>query len=150
MSTGTFIITKAYARIGVYTVFNTPPPEAIIDGMTAMNGMLDRWRSKFIDLPFVNLDVPGGQLDEPVDATEAIIDNLAIQLSSSYSSGSLNLVSQELRTNARVGFNDLKKAYRCQPIPSFTLSSTTPVGQGNGDGLFNRRVFWGTDRTKGG
>lgn len=150
MSTGTFIITKAYARIGAYTVFNIPPTEAIIDGMTALNGMLDRWRSKFIDLPFINIDVPGQQLAEPVDATEAIIDNLAIQLSTSYSSGSLNLVSQELRTNAKVGLIDLKKAYRCQPIPKFTLSSTTPVGQGNVDGLFNRRVFWGTDRTKGG
>ena len=150
MSTGTDIITKAYARIGAYTVFNIPPDEAIIDGMTALNGMLDRWRTKFIDIPFVNLDVPGGQLQEPLDATEAIIDNLAIQLSSSYSSGSLNLVSNELRTNARVGFNDVKRAYRCQAIPSFTLSSTTPVGQGNVDGLFNRRVFWGTNRVKGG
>ena len=149
MSTGTFIITKAYKRIGAYTVFNTPPDEAIVEGMEALNGMLDRWRSKFLDLPFVNLDIPGGQLAEPVDATEAIIDNLAIQLAPNYSSGSLTVVSNELRTNARVGFNDLKKAYRCQPIASFTLSSTTPVGQGNVDGLFNRRVFWGTDRVKG-
>lgn len=150
MSTGTTIITKAYKRIGAYTVFNIPPNEAIIEGTEALNGMLDRWRSKYIDLPFANLDKPTAELAEPVDATEAIIDNLAIQLSSSYSSGNLTVVSRELRTNARVGFNDLKRAYRCQPIPRFKLSSTTPVGQGNINGLFNRRVFWGTDREKGG
>lgn len=149
MSTGTDIITKAYKRIGVYTVFNTPPDEAIIEGMEALNGMLDRLRSKFIQIPFTNLSVPGQELAEPVDATEAIIDNLAIQLSSNYSNGSLNVVSQELRTNAKVGLIDLKKAYRCLPIPKFTLSSTTPVGQGNAGRLFNHRTFWGTDRTKG-
>ena len=149
MSTGTDIITKAYKRTGTYTVFNIPPDEAIVEGMEALNGMLDRWRSKFIDLPFVNLDVPGGELAEPVDATEAIIDNLAIQLASNYSGGSLSVVSAELKANARVGLNDLKRAYRCQAIPNFTLSSTTPTGQGNVDGLFNRRVFWGTGRPKG-
>jgi len=149
MSSSTDIITKAYKRIGAYTVFNIPPDEAIIEGMEALNGMLDRWRSKFINIPFVNIDVPGQELAEPVDATEAIIDNLAIQLSSNFSNGSLVVVSQDLRTNARVGFIDLKKAYRCMPIPKFTLSSTTPVGQGNIDEFFIRRVFWGTNRTKG-
>lgn len=149
MSAGTTIITKAYKRIGVFTVFNIPPEEAIIAGMEALNGMLDRWRSKFIIIPFTELSVPGQELGEPVDATEAIIDNLAIQLSSDYSSGSLSVVSQELKINAKVGLIDLKKAYRCQPVPSFTLSSTTPLGQGNVDGLFNQRIFWGIDRIKG-
>lgn len=149
MSSGTDIITKAFKRIGVFTVFNTPPPEAISDGMDRLNGMLDRWRTKFIDLPFVNLDVPGGQLQEPVDTTNAIIDNLAVELAPDYDSTQTGIISAQLKINARVGFNDLKRAYRCQGIAQFTLSSTTPVGQGNVDGLFNRRVFWGTDRTKG-
>lgn len=150
MSSGTFIITEGYKRFGAYTVFNAPPNEAIISGMKQLNGMLDRWRSKYIDLPFTNLTVPGEQLGEPVDATEAIIDNLALQLSSNYSSGNLSIVSQELRRNARVGLNDLKVAYRCLPIPNFILSSTTPVGQGNINGLFTRRIFWGLERPKGG
>jgi hypothetical protein len=150
MSSGTKIITKAFKRLGVFTVFNIPPNEAIIEGMERLNGMLDSWRTKFVNIPFNELTVPGQELGEPVDATNTIIDNLAINLAPDYDGTETGNVSPTLIRNARVGLINLKRAYRCQPIPQFTLSSTTPVGQGNQDGLFNLSVFWGVNRPKGG
>ena len=102
--------------------------------------MLETWRSKGILIDTIPLEVPGDNLNEPPDARNAIVDNLAISVASYFDNGQV-VVSNDLKINARNGYPFVSDVYRQIIIPPKTVSSTTPVGEGNRRGV-NIRVYF--------
>lgn len=148
MSSGTEIIQQALKRIGAHGITQPAAPETIVVGRDILNSMLQMWLSEGIDLGIVPLDAPGEELGEPLDARNAIIDNLALWLSPDFDNGE-NIVSEQLMSNARKGKNIIRNLYQDVVIPLKIVSSTLPVGQGNRTG-FLRRVFKGKGGTVNG
>jgi hypothetical protein len=137
MSTGTSIIERALKRIGVLSVAVPSSPEQITDGLLELNSMLNLWLSYGIKFQFNPITQPGEELDEPIDATSAIVDNLAVRIAPDYNKP----VSADLKANARRGWNDIKTQYQEVCIPDKVVSSTLPFGEGNAKGT-DARVFF--------
>ncbi len=135
MSTGTVIIEAGLKVIGAHSIVAPADPESVVVGMDTLNSMLQVWLSQGIDLGIVPLSAPGEELSEPLDTTQAIIDNLAIAVAPNFDNGD-NVVSVELKNNARRSFNRVKGLYQCLTIPDKVVSSTLPRGAGN------RRQQW--------
>lgn len=130
MSSGTKIIENALRKIGAFSIAQSPDPGDIVVGMDALNSMLQLWLSQGVDMGIVPLESPGDEVGEPMDATEAITDNLAILLAPNFVSATIN-VSQTLRDNARLSKAEIKRLYRITVIPDKVVSSTLPRGAGN-------------------
>ena len=107
--------------------------------------MLMLWLSEGIDIGIVPLDAPGDELGEPLDARNAIIDNLALRLSPDFDNGE-SIVSQQLMSNAKREFTLIRNLYQKVVIPLKIVSSTLPLGQGNRTG-FLRRIYKGIGGT---
>ena len=105
-----------------------------------LNSMLQLWLSQGIDLGTVPLDAPGDELSEPLDARQAIIDNLAIYMAPDFEQRN-PIVSQSLIKNARIGLVLIKGLYQNLTIPDKVVSSTLPRGAGNNRGIFTR-IFY--------
>ena len=148
MSSGTFIIKAALKRIGANSLAQPAAPETIIEGRDVLNSMLMLWLSEGIDIGIVPLDAPGDELGEPLDARNAIIDNLALRLSPDFDNGE-SIVSQQLMTNAKREFTLIRNLYQKVVIPLKIVSSTLPLGQGNRTG-FLRRIYKGIGGTVNG
>ncbi len=142
MSSGTFIIKTALKLIGADSLAAEAPPQAIEEGKDRLNAMLQDWVSWEIKLPITPLDAPGDELNEPSDARNAIIDNLALELAPFFDNGNRKKVSDDLKNNARRGFARMKQLYRTLVVPPRQISSTTPRGQGNVNGI-RTRIFFG-------
>lgn len=140
MSTGTDIIKEALQEIGAHSNIAPASPDSIVLGMKKLNSMLEMWLSKNISIGFTPLSVPGDELNEPADTRNGIIDNLAMKLAPPFDNGK-QVVSQDLRINARTGFQDIKNLYQKITVPDKKVSSTLPVGAGNSRGV-NRRTFF--------
>lgn len=149
MSSGTFIIQSALKRIGANSLAQPAGPEAITEGRDILNSMLQLWLSENIDLGIVPLDAPGDELGEPLDARNAIIDNLALRLAPDFDNGN-NIVSPQLTANAKREFTLIRNLYQKVLIPIKIVSSTLPIGQGNKTGLTRQRVFKGIGGTVNG
>jgi len=149
MSSGTSIIQSALKRIGANSLAQPASPEAITEGRDILNSMLQLWLSQDIDLGIVPLDAPGDELGEPLDSRNAIVDNLALRLSSLFDNGN-NVVSPQLTANAKREFNLIKAIYQVVDVPVKIVSSTLPVGQGNRTGVTRQRVFKGIGGTVNG
>lgn len=142
MSTGTFIVQHALQRIGAHSQIRPANASSIEDGFESLGWMLQLWLSRGILLGIKPISAPGDEVDEPEDATQVIIDNLAILLAPDREGGK-EVVSATLKSNASSGFHDLKSLYQVFTIPNKVLSSTAPAGAGNTHGIFNQRVFVG-------
>lgn len=140
MSTGTAIIKDALKAIGVHSVGVPAAPENIIDGMNALNSMLETWLSKNIIIGFTPLETPGDDLNEPTDTRNGIVWNLAI-CGSPYFDNGTPIVSPDLRSLARDSYNDISNLYKIVVIPGKVISSTTPLGEGNRRGVNNVNYF---------
>ena len=147
MSTGTDIIHDALKLIGAHSVVSPAGPESIEDGRKALNSMLEMWISKNIQIGTTPLEVAGDELNEPVDCRNAIIQNLAIEMSANFDNGK-DIVSPSLRSLAKVRFQDVRSLYGKLTIPKKVLSSTAPVGVGNQNGFYGR-TFWRKDDAVG-
>lgn len=145
MSTGTIIIKCALKEIGAHSILAPAPPESIVDGMGTLNSMLQLWLSNGIDLGIVPLSAPGDELGEPADAYQVIIDNLALSLAPNFDNGK-QIVSVDLKNNARDGYNRIKNLYQVLTIPNKVVSSTLPRGAGNRRNI-NSPVFAGKGAT---
>ncbi len=140
MSTGTEIIQDGLKRIGAHSIVQPAAPETIIEGMDILNSMLQLWASWGIDIQFVPLNIPGDELSEPVDARNAIIDNLALAMAADFDNGE-NVVSQRLLSNANNGWEMIKTLYQTFTIPKKRPSSTLPRGAGNSKGNWTEVFF---------
>lgn len=130
MTIGTKIIQRALRKIGAHSNIAPASPDSVVLGMDNLNSMLELWLSKNIRIGFTPLEAPGDELNEPPDTTNGIVNNLAIILSPDFDNGK-QIVSNELRTNARVEFTDIKRIYLSVTIPEKVVSSTLPKGIGN-------------------
>lgn len=145
MSSGTEIIQKALKRIGAHSLATPALPSSIVEGRDALNSLLQLWLSQGIDLRIVPLDEPGDELGEPLDAKEAIIDNLALALAPNFDNGK-TVVSNSLKRNGLLGKSLVQSLYQIIRIPDKVVSSTLPRGQGNRR-RFDNRVFAGRGAT---
>ena len=143
MSIGTEIIQDALKRIGAHSIAQPAAPETILEGMEVLNSMLQLWRSKSIFLEVVPLKVPGEELSEPIDARNAIVNNLALELAPDFEDGK-SVVSPQLKANASAGMIDISRIYRNITIPNKVPSATLPRGVGNDFGIGNRKFFNGS------
>lgn len=130
MTAGVTIIKDALQLIGAHSLVNPAPTESITLGMRVLNSMLEMWLTKNIDIGFTPLNVPSDELNEPADATNGITSNLSLALSPNFDNGK-QIVSPDLKRNARVQFQDIKNLYQTIDIPKKVVSSTLPVGAGN-------------------
>jgi len=142
MSSGTFIVQKALQKIGAHSQIRKANPSSIEDGFESLGWMLQLWLSQGIALGIKPISAPGDEVDEPEDATQVIIDNLALILAPDREGGK-DVVSPTLRVNANRGFHTLKALYQVFTIPDKVLSSTAPSGAGNTNRFFNQRIFVG-------
>ena len=143
MTTGTVLITRGLNRLGAFSIIAPPDAASILVGMENLNAMMETWLSRSMDLGVIPLEVPADDLQEPADARNAIIDNLAIQMAPDFDNGQV-VVSRNLGVNARLGMFTVQALYRRIPVIPKGVSSTLPVGSGNTRGV-QRRTFFGPD-----
>lgn len=141
MSSGTFIAEAALQEIGAHSLAAPAPPDVIEKTTIRLGSMLQRWLSWGIKLDITPLNAPGDEVGEPADSTEAIIFNLALDIAGPFSNGTSTTVSPDLRRNARITLAQVKQIYRKLIVPPRQISSTTPRGQGNVNGLRSRVFF---------
>jgi len=130
MSTGTDIVKRALQQIGASSAVSPPSPDALDTGFDKLNGMISLWSSKGIQTGATPLSVIGDELNEKSDCRDAIIDNLSLRLAPDFDNGK-QIVSQDLRANARRGLAQITSLYGTFTIPEKVVSSTLPKGQGN-------------------
>jgi hypothetical protein len=140
MSTGTEIIHEALQEIGAHSDVAPASSASVTLGMKKLNSMLESWLSQGINVGFTPLSVPGDDLDESPSSRGGIVYQLALRLAGPFDNGK-NIVSQDLRRNARIEFQVIKNLYKRVTVPEKVVSSTLPVGAGNSKGT-NRRVFF--------
>ena len=148
MTTGTVIIQRALQQIGKFSSVEPTNGEDIVDGKDALNSMLEGWLTDGIKIGFTPLDVPADNLNEPIDATNAIITELALELAASYDNAA-DIVSPNLLRVARRNFNRIKNLYQSVTIPDKVASSTLPKGAGNRN-FFQGQTFFEKGETLGG
>jgi len=147
MSTGTAIIQDAMSRIGAHSLVDPATTEGIIDGLSVLNSMLQLWQSQGIKFQFVPITIPGQDLFEPIDTRNAIVNNLALNMSPLFEDGT-DIVSPRLKANADDDYEWIKTLYQVFTIPNKVASSLLPRGAGNSKGIF-RKVFNGINGTVG-
>ena len=140
MSTGTAIIQEALQEIGVHSIASPAGAESIEFGMMKLNAMLELWLSKNIRIGFTPLKVPGDDINEPADARNAIVSNLALLLAPAFDNGK-QIVSPQLKSNANLGFIQMARLYKKIIVPDKVVSSTLPVGAGNQRSSRSRTFF---------
>lgn len=141
MSTGTDVIKGALRKIGAHSQVSPAEPDTIVEAMQTLNSMLQMWRSQGIMSDMLPLKAPGDELGEPGDSRNAIEDNLALALAPNFENGKV-VVTQTLKDNAKLGFQNVCALYEVFTIPSKEPSSLLPKGAGNSRGT-DRRVFFG-------
>ena len=149
MSSGTFIVESALKRIGAASLVQPAAPETITEGFNILGSMLMMWLSDDIDIGIVPLKAVGDELGEPLDTTNGIINNLAINMAPDFDNGKI-IVSQDLRNLAAKQFALIRDIYQIIEIPVKIVSSTLPLGQGNRTGFGRQRVFKGVGGTVNG
>lgn len=106
--------------------------------------MMELWLSQGIKLGVTPLVAPGDELNESDDVTEVIVDNLSIKLIPLFNNGK-QVVTPEVRLNARTGLATLKQLYQSVTVPCKSVSGTLPRGEGGTRGR-NPREFFINDR----
>jgi hypothetical protein len=139
MSSGTKIVKAALRLIGAHSIAAPADPESITIGTDTLNSMIQSWLSIGIDMGATPLQVPGDELNEPVDAYLGIVYNLAMLLQPNYGAGGTP-ISPLVVVTANSQRDFIKSAYQVHYIPSKVVSSTLPKGQGN-VGYRDRQYF---------
>jgi len=130
MTTGTTIGQDALAQSGAHSVASPAGAESIELGRKRLNSICEGWLSEGFEFGFTPLKVAGDNLNEPNDITNAIIDNLAIDLAPAFDNG-IRIVSDSLKASAAKGLARMDRLYRRIEIPRKVVSSMLPRGQGN-------------------
>ncbi len=142
MSAGTFVIEESLKLLGAHSLVAAADNETMTSAMHRLNGMIQRWESEGIKTGATWLEASGDELNEPMDATNAIIDNLALELSPGFKDS----VPERLTINAGLGKGIVESLYQSITINPKVASAHLLRGQGNKSGYSND-VFFGPDRT---
>jgi hypothetical protein len=145
MTTGTIIIKRALQKIGASSAVSEPSPETVQTVFESLNSMISMWSSQSINIGAALLEVPGDDLNENQDCTNAVILNLAVLVSPDFDNGK-SVVSPQLQRLATTELYRVKALYQTFVIPKKVYSSTMPWGAGN---RINRYKNYGPI-TKGG
>lgn len=137
MSTGTEIVEDALRAAKVTSVAVPSEPEDLDTGFERLKSMIQLWLSYGVVLNTNPIAAVGEDFDEPLDARNAIVDNLAVSLAHYYSIP----ISPDLANNALVGLNQVKTLYQEFTIPDLVVSSTLPTGAGNSKGIDAKNFF---------
>ena len=140
MSTGTLIIRRALQKIGASSSVSEPDPDTVQTAFEALNSMIADWTARGIDINAVPLTVPGDDLGELPDTTNAVISNLAVLVSPDMDNGK-GVVSQVLMSQSTSQFQMVKNKYQTVAVPCKVISSTTPRGAGNRLWRFGEAYF---------
>lgn len=148
MSSGTFIVKRALQKIGASSAVSEPSAESLDTGFDTLNSMISLWSSKGIQTGATPLNVIADELNEKQDCRDTIINNLAINLAPDFDNGK-QIVSQELKANARRGLAQITSLYGTFTIPKKVVSSTLPRGQGNNRFTTKQDAFFNEGETIG-
>ena len=146
MSTGLKIIQNALGRLGAHSVVNPANPESVENGRVALNSYISRLQDDNIYFGAVPLIDIGEELSEPQGVTNAIEDNLAILLQPQHPG---TQISQQLRINANIGTQHMKRKYKTIEIPKKVVRETLPKGSGNKTSRFYDETFFDNGETIG-
>ncbi len=130
MTVATLIIKRALQKIGAASSVSEPDPSSVQTAFDALTGMIEDWNAQSIITDAVVPTVPGDDLGEKADTTNAFISNLSILVSPDFDNGK-QIVSPALMRQAASQFVMIKAKYQTFTIPNKVVSSTLPVGQGN-------------------
>lgn len=148
MSTANFLILSALTRIGKNSPLKPAKAEDIQAGFASLEVYLQQLTTQNIFLRTKPIRSFSDEAEEPLDTRNALINNLAIEISTNYDNGQ-DIVSDSLRRNAASGMAFMKKWYTVDPTPLRKISSTAPIGAGNERGRYTRdsRKHFGPFRT---
>lgn len=130
MSTANFLILQALTRIGKHSPLKSAKSDDLLAGLSSLQSFLEMLGTMNIRLPINPVRGSGDEVGETLDTRNALINNLAIEISVNYDNGQA-IVSDTLRANAASGMAFLKKWYTVDPPPLRRISSTAPLGAGN-------------------
>lgn len=143
MSTANFLILQALTRLGKNSPLKKAKAADISSGLSSLQSFMETLGTMNIRLPVNPVRGVSDDLGETLDTRNAIINNLAIEISVNYDNGQV-IVSDVLRANAASGMAFLKKYYykragALNKVPGSTL----PVGAGRARGIKPRVFFNG-------
>lgn len=128
MTTGTKIVHGALSRLGAHSIVRPASPESMDIGKDTLNSMIASLQDDNIKTGAVPLEVVGDELSEPLGITNTIMDMLAVKLQPLFPG---TQISQDLRVNANMGYQDIIRKYQAITIPKPVVRETLPIGQGN-------------------
>ena len=146
MSTGLKIIQSALSKIGAHSIVKPANPESIENGRTTLNSYISRLQDDGIEFGAVAIETAGDELSEPQGVTNAIEDNLAILLQPDHPG---TQISQQLKINANIGSQYMKRKYKTIVIPKKVVRETLPKGSGNKKSRFYDETYFDNGETIG-
>lgn len=130
MSSVNFIVLSALTRIGKNSPLKAAKAEDINAGLQSLQSLLQQFETQNIMLTANPVRAPSDEVGESLDTRNALINILAIEISTNYDNGQ-SIVSDTLQRNAASGMAFLRKWYTVDPLPLRRISSTAPLGAGN-------------------
>ncbi len=130
MSTVNFLVLGALTKIGKNSPLKPAKPEDVLTGLQSLQSFLQQLETQNIILTANPVRAPSDEVGESLDTRNALINNLAIEISTNYDNGQ-GIVSDSLQRNANSGMAFLKKWYTEDCLPTRRISSTAPLGAGN-------------------
>jgi hypothetical protein len=128
MSTGTYIIQRALAKIGAHSKLKPANADSLENGRGVLNSYIAGLQDDNTDTGAVPLKAITSELSEPLGITNYIVDNLAIMLEPDHPGAQ---VSPTLRANAIKGARMIRRKYRVTVIPKQVVRETLVKGHGN-------------------
>lgn len=123
------IVRSAMQKIRVTDSDVAVDPQMLEDGIAGMNRMLMRWQANGIQLGFSPVDGPDDVIPVPIEAEQAVIYNLALDMGSEYgvapTQDVVNLAQAYMRDLIRDQFNStrLRSSGSGAPIPERSWAS---------------------------
>jgi hypothetical protein len=124
MSTVLQMVRRAMRLATVIDARDSPSAEETSDAIAALNAMVTRWEANGLALGWANVDSSTDTLPVPLEAEEALANNLACKLASEYGKAA----PQQVQQDARDGLAELRRD-RLVSAP-LTLVSDLPRSHG--------------------
>ena len=150
MSSGTKVIKAALRLGGAYSSRSPADPESISIGMDVLNSLIQELiDSGMSKLGATVLKVPGDELNEPLNAYNAIVSILAVRLIPNFEEGRM-MLSQTAHNNAILGYSFLQKAFGEVYVPRKKIPSTLPRGEGSEAHYYDDSAYFNKGDSFGG